>query len=108
MFLFITGLRHSAQSIPQMISPVGVAVAVDAVVNAVVAVTSHPLMVVQTCEVMLCTVELPVVPEKKDVDKVTVSVHCATAELAVHVGEAELVLFVNSNQSFHSQVSVKQ
>lgn len=67
-----------------------VAVAVDSVVNAVLADTPHPLMVVQTSVVMLCTVELPVVPEKNEVDNVTVSVQCGTAELAVHVGEAEL------------------
>lgn len=89
-------------------SPLDVAVAVDTVVTAVVAVTSHPLMVVQTSEVMLCTVELPVVPEKKDVDNVTVSVHWATAELAVHVGEAELVLLVKIESVFHSRVCVKQ
>ena len=93
-------LRHSAQSIAQTISPVGVAVAVDMVVKAVVADTSHPLMVAQTSVVILCTVELPVVPEKNDVDKVTVSVHWATAELAVHVGEAELVLFVRIESLF--------
>ena len=75
-------------------SPVGVAETVDTVVKAVVGDTSHPLMVVQTSVVMLCTVELPVAPEKNDVDKVTVSVHWATAELAVHVGEAALVLIV--------------
>ena len=74
LFPLITGLRHSAQSIAQIMSPVGVAVAVDTVVKAVVAVNSHPLMVVQTSEVMLCTIELPVVPETNDVDKVTVSV----------------------------------
>ena len=100
LFLFTTGLRHSAQSIPQITSPVGVAVAVDTVVEAVVADTSHPLMVVQTSVVILCTVELPVAPEKNEVDKVTVSVHCATAELAVHVGEAELVLFSSIRSVF--------
>ena len=94
--LCTANLPHFAQSIAQIISPVGVAVAVETVVKAVVANTSHPLMVVQACLVMLCTVELPVVPEKKDVVKVTVSVQWATSEFAVHVGEDELSLYVMS------------
>lgn len=94
--LFTANLLHSAQSIAQVIPPVAVAVAVETVVKAVVANTSHPLIVVQACVVMLSTVELPVVPDKKEVVKVTVSVQWATAELAVHVGEVELPLFVKS------------
>ena len=87
---FLSGLTQSAQSVAQIIPPVVVPVTVDTVSNAVLADTPHPLIVVQTSVVMLCTVELPVVPEKKDVDNVTVSVQSGTAELAVHVGEAEL------------------
>lgn len=96
----MTGLLHCAQPIAQVISPVDVAVAVDTVVKAVVADISQAVTVVQTSVVMLCTVELPAVPEKKDVDKVTVSVHWATAELAVQVGEAELVLHIKSRSVF--------
>ena len=59
-------------------------VAVETVVKAVLADSPHAVMVVQTSVVMLCTVELPVVPEKNDVESVTVSVHCGIAELAVH------------------------
>lgn len=64
--------------------------------KAVVANTSHSLMVVQACVVMLCTVELPVVPEKKEVVNATVSVQRAVADLAVYVDEVELSLFVKS------------
>lgn len=53
-------------------------------------------MVVQACVVMLCTVELPVVPEKKEVVNATVSVQRAVADLAVYVDEVELSLFVKS------------
>lgn len=59
-------------------------VAVETVVKAVLADSPHAVMVVQTSVVMLCTVELPVVPEKNDVESITVSVHCGIAELAVH------------------------
>lgn len=49
-------------------------------------------MVVQTSVVMLCTVELPVVPERNDVERVTVSVHSGIAELSVHDDADELVV----------------
>lgn len=58
--------------------------AVETVVKAVLADSPHAVIVVQTSVVMLCTVELPVVPEKYDVESVTVSVHRGIAELAVH------------------------
>ena len=87
----MTGVTQSTQSVAQIMLPVVVPVAVDSVVNIVLAEMPHPLMVVQTSVVMLCTVELPAVPEKNDVDSVTVSVQYGTAELSVHVGEAELV-----------------
>lgn len=49
-------------------------------------------MVVQTSVVKLCTVELPVVPERNDVETVTVSVHSGIAELAVHDDADELAV----------------
>lgn len=58
--------------------------AVETVVNTVLADSPHAVIVVQTSVVMLCTVELPVVPERYDVDSVTVSVHREIAELAVN------------------------
>lgn len=67
-------------------------VAVETVVKAVLANSSHAVMVVQTSVVMLCTVELPVVPEKNDVESVTVSVHRGIAELAVHDDADELAV----------------
>lgn len=59
-------------------------VAVDTVVKAVLANSLQVVMVVQTSVVMLCTVEIPVVPDKKDVESVIVAVHFGIAELAVH------------------------
>lgn len=59
-------------------------VAVEIVVVAVLADSPHAVIVVQTSVVMVCTVELPVVPEKNDVESVTLSVHRGIAELTVH------------------------
>lgn len=69
-------------------------VAVETVVKAVLADSPHVVMVLQTSVVMLCTVELPVVPEKNDVESVTVSVHRGTAELTVHDDADELAVDV--------------
>ena len=66
----------------------------DTVVKAVIADTLHPLIVVQACVVTLCTVELPVGPERKEVVKSTVCVQWVAAELAVHGDKAELLPFV--------------
>ena len=58
----MTGLTQSAQSVEQIMPPVVVLVAVDDVVKVVLADTPHPFIVVQISVVMLCTVELPIVP----------------------------------------------
>lgn len=85
-----TGLAHAAQSVAQT-TPV-VDVAVEIVVKAVLADSPHAVMVVQTCVVILCTVELPVVPERNDVESITDSVHRGIAELAVHDDADELAV----------------
>lgn len=69
-------------------------VAVETVVKAVLADSPHVVIVLQTSVVMLCTVELPVVPEKNDVESVIVSVHRGIAELAVHDDADELAVDV--------------
>ena len=58
----MTGLTQSAQSVEQIMPPLVVLVAVDNVVKVVLAVTPHSFIVVQIFVVMLCTVELPIVP----------------------------------------------
>ena len=58
----MTELTQSAQSVEQTMPPVVVLVAVDNVVKVVLADTPHPSIVVQISVVMLCTVELPIVP----------------------------------------------
>lgn len=84
-----TGLAHAAQSVAQTTPVVDV---VEIVVKAVLADSPHAFMVVQTCVVILCTVELPVVPERNDVESVTDSVHRGIAELAVHDDADELAV----------------
>lgn len=83
-----TGLAHAAQFVAQT-TPV-VDVAVETVVKAVLADSPHVFIVVQTCVVILCTVELTVIPERNSVESVTDSVHRGIAELAVHDDADEL------------------
>lgn len=67
-------------------------VAVEIVVKAVLPDSPHAVIVVQACVVILCTVELPVDPERNDVKSVTDSVHRGIAELAVHDDADELAV----------------
>lgn len=82
-----TGLAHSTQLVARTIPPVDVPV--ETVVNAVLADSPHAVIVAHTSVVKACTVG---VPDIKEVESVTVSVHRGIAELTPHDDAVELAV----------------